>query len=343
MDSMSLTSGVTLRLYAVGIPTHSINPFTGLILRWVTCSGEEWTVKRLKSLKQLLIHKRSGIQDAYPLARNRRGEYKGVVGYLLRWALKSDDNFSKVINAFMAYTHWTSVKLTKDQRNKFQTATNAAPPVIPEPLKDLIQRSVKQVTRIRTVRQKPIPLLLWRGSRDKRAPTLLGSRNQDSFLLSELLLTRQADTYLHIKSLWEPIYQWVFKGINIQQLWEELEDGAWVGGDMAAGEVHFLQEPGYKLRSIASPYRLFQVASEPLKNDLKYLISQLEWDCTHDQGRAFSPIQEAIRQGKKVHSVDLSSATDYFPLDLQLIVLQTIYGTDSPYVKLFRDVSRGIF
>jgi hypothetical protein len=38
--------------------------------------------------------------------------------------------------------------------------------------------------------------------------------------------------------------------------------------------------------------------------------------------------------------VDLSSATDYFPLELQEIVLETIYGKESPYIQLFRDVSR---
>jgi len=112
---------------------------------------------------------------------------------------------------------------------------------------------------------------------------------------------------------------------------------------MVAGEVHFLQEPGYKLRSIASPFRLFQVASEPLKNDLKRIVASVPWDCTHDQGRAFGPIQEAIRSKKVIHSVDLSNATDYFPLELQEMVLSTIYGHTSPYLKLFRDVSRSNF
>jgi len=109
---------------------------------------------------------------------------------------------------------------------------------------------------------------------------------------------------------------------------------------MVGGEVHFLQEPGYKLRSIASPYRLFQVASQPLKNDLGKLVRSLDWDCTHDQGKAMPIIQEALRAKRVVYSVDLSSATDYFPFELQQVVLETIYGKDSPYVQLFRDVSR---
>jgi len=109
---------------------------------------------------------------------------------------------------------------------------------------------------------------------------------------------------------------------------------------MVGGEVHFLQEPGYKLRSIASPYRLFQVASQPLKDDLGRLVRSLDWDCTHDQGKAMPYIKEALQRGEQVYSVDLSSATDYFPYELQQIVLETIYGKDNSYIKLFRDVSR---
>jgi len=109
---------------------------------------------------------------------------------------------------------------------------------------------------------------------------------------------------------------------------------------MVGGEVHFLQEPGYKLRSIASPYRLFQVASQPLKRDLSLLVRTLDWDCTHDQGKAMPFIRNQLKAGDFVYSVDLSSATDYFPYELQEIVLTTIYGKDSPYIKLFRDVSR---
>lgn len=336
---MSLLSGLTLRLSVVGVPKHTINPFAGLMVRWVTCSGEEWTVKRLKTVKQLAIHMRSGIPYDCSLAKNRHGDYKGVIGYLLRWALKSDDNFSKVINALMAYTHWTSSHTTKAQRKKFLQAVNATNRPVPRSLKDLIRRSTKRVIHSRTVETVPSPLLTWRGSSSKRAPTLFGSKVQSDHLLYELMLVRNEETWEHILKLWEPIYKWVFKGVDIHNLVDTLHEDCLTSHPMVAGEVHFLQEPGYKLRSIASPYRLFQVASEPLQKDLKRIVHSCPWDCTHDQGRAFKPVQEAIKGNRTVHSVDLSSATDFFPLELQEVVLQTIYGVGSPWLQLFRDVS----
>nr|URG16549.1 MAG: RNA dependent RNA polymerase [Mitoviridae sp.] len=336
----SLTSGLSLRLLVIGIPRHAINPFVGLLVRWVTCSGEEWTVDRLKNLKQSLIHLRSGLAITLPLARNRNGGLKGVVGYLMRWALKSDDNFVKVINAFMAYTNWVSSHLTTSQRNKFLKAVNAPPVEIPQYLKSLIRRATRKVTQLRTVKRCPSPLLTWRGSPSKKAPTLHGSKRQCDHLLHECELVRNIATWEHIHKLWDHVYSHVFKGIDIHSLVDGYHEDCLTYFPMCAGEVHFLQEPGYKLRSIASPYRLFQVASKPLQEDLKDLISGIEWDCTHRQGRAQPFIQDRLREGKVVYSVDLSSATDFFPYELQEIVLQTIYGKDSHWVTLFREVSR---
>jgi hypothetical protein len=166
-----------------------------------------------------------------------------------------------------------------------------------------------------------------------------GSVQQSSHLLYELLLLDNDVTLEHIKRH-STIYDSVFTGIDWKSFADSTHQDDIDHGPMFAGEVHFLQEPGYKLRSIASPYRLFQVASEPLKNSLKSCIQSLPWDCTHEQSRAFPVIQEVLGKHQVVYSVDLSNATDYFPLELQEIVLQTIFGKECPYVSLFREVSR---
>jgi hypothetical protein len=255
--------------------------------------------------------------------------------------MKSDKNFSKVLNAFMAYSHWRSVNLTKSQKDKFLTAVNAEPVEIPASFVRSFRRTVKATIRGRTIHGKPQSLVFWRGSPNKRAPTVSnGSVTQSSKLLYEMKLIDNEKTWCHVRSLWHDIYCHVFEGIDIHRFCDSVHQDDISYGPMVAGEVHFLQEPGYKLRSIASPYRLFQVASQPLKNDLGQLVRGLGWDCTHDQGKATPYVQEALKKHKTVYSVDLSSATDYFPFALQQIVLETIYGKDNSYVQLFRDISR---
>jgi hypothetical protein len=338
-NERSMLSGLTLRLSVCGIPTHSINPLAGLLVRWSENSGREWTVKRCKLLKQLLITTHAGNPIPHSLAKNRNGMVKGVVGYLIRLGCSSDKNFFRVLSAFMAYTNWTSVDLTKVQRKKFLEAVNAPVVAIPRDLEDSLVRVTRSTVGCRTIHEKPQPLLTWEGSPNKRAPTLRGSVPQSSNILYELALVDNELTLEHIKRF-SIIYDDVFTGIDWKSFADSTHQDDIDYGPMFAGEVHFLQEPGYKLRSIASPYRLFQVASEPLKNSLKACIQDLPWDCTHEQSRAFPVIQEALSNGKLVYSVDLSNATDYFPLELQEIVLQTIFGKECPYVSLFREISR---
>jgi len=339
----SALSGLTLRLLVCGIPTYAVNPFAGLLVRWMTCSGEEWTVRRCKALKLTLIQLRAKSRTSEPLARNRRGEIAGVVGSLMRWGLKSDKNFSKVLAAFMAYSHWTSSKVTSIQRKKFLDAVRADPCIITDSLKRSLARTTREVIGRVTIHGRPQPLLTWKGSPNKRAPTLDGSVAQSEKLLLELKLLQCSKTRAHVSSLWDEIYSHCFEGIAASELFgKEYQMNRVTFYDtqpMVAGEVHFLQEPGYKLRSIASPYRLFQVASEPLKDTLGLLVRSLPWDCTHGQDRAFPIIQEALKQGREIYSVDLSNATDYFPFELQKIVLETIFGEENPYVYLFSDIA----
>jgi hypothetical protein len=111
--------------------------------------------------------------------------------------------------------------------------------------------------------------------------------------------------------------------------------------DVACGEIHFLQEPGFKCRSIASPYRLHQLAMKPLGDVLYKILGELPWDCTFHQDKAITYVQKHLLSGKVVHSIDLSSFTDLFPLQLQICVLETIFGKDNPYIGAFEALSRG--
>jgi len=107
------------------------------------------------------------------------------------------------------------------------------------------------------------------------------------------------------------------------------------------GQIHFLQEPGGKLRSVASPFRIHQEALRPLGLEVYRIVSQLPWDCTFDQTKAIPTIQSHLKAGEECFSIDLSSATDVFPLSLQLDALCAIFGSDNPFVNLFSEISRG--
>jgi hypothetical protein len=94
------------------------------------------------------------------------------------------------------------------------------------------------------------------------------------------------------------------------------------------GRIGLIQEPGLKLRAVANPARIIQAALRPLGDYLYNQLKTLAWDCTFDQPKAFPFIQERLQAGLTVHSVDLTDASNYFPLDLQMAVLDTLCPSD---------------
>jgi len=113
---------------------------------------------------------------------------------------------------------------------------------------------------------------------------------------------------------------------------------------VAAGSlVPLTKDGGWKVRWIASPYRLHQAALNPLGSKLFEVLRDLPWDCTFEQDKAHLVVQQHLRKGRKAFAVDLTSATDFFPLDLQCSVLRAILPRDTHQIELFSELSRSLW
>lgn len=337
--------GLTRRLLVIGIPRYALKPFVQLLVRWETCSGIEWTIKRLKSLKVDLIRRQSGLPPLTWIRKNRKGDVSGVVGSLFRWSDQSDQNFSRAIQAFMAYSFYILPKLSESQKEKFLSGIN---PSEFEELDDNFFRSFHQTLK-RHVKRRSVtschrPLVVYQGSPDKKAPTHWGRRsvhqNEEIWRDLEIFNT---DGGLYLYSKYKRLYAPLLTGLGERKRYlDSLReyDGTF-SAPVWGGEIHFIQEPGGKLRSVASPFRVHQEALRPLGDLLYDVVRQLPWDCTHDQHAAIPHIQSHLWQGGKVHSVDLSSATDHFPLSLQVSALRALICKDDwDHVDLFEEISR---
>jgi hypothetical protein len=327
------------RLSVIGIPRHLIPQFVDLFVNWVTHNGPEWAVKRFKSLKVDLIRQHSGLPLLTTYVRkNTRGSYHGVIGALFRWAERSEKKFSQTIQAFCIYTSEISHTETKSQLDKFIGAVSCSEPtgVTEDFLTRLSWTSIVECGR-QSIDKVDNRLITYRGSPEKIAPLPhnQGYVPQDCKILLETSWMRNMKNLSFARKHWG-LYGPVLSGIGELTQHHHIEQ---VDRTSYAGEVHFIQEPGYKLRAVASPYRLHQLALQPLGSSIGRIVQSLPWDCTFDQSKAFPIIQEKLRSGCTIHSVDLSNATDYFPLDLQVMVLRTVFG-DIPDIHLFQDLSR---
>lgn len=332
------------RLVAIGIPHIYITPFIQEVVKWETCSGVEWTIKRLKSLKVDIIRHRAHLPLLTWVRKNRKGQWSGVIGSLLRFSEKSEKSFSKVIQVFMAYTFYIHGSLTDGQKEKFLKGINpeSIPVVDPQLLKKLGQTTRKYIRCCKSLLKEPRPLVTYRGSHSRKSPRMFGQSSvpQSDRILDDLQILNTAGGAVALtryKRILKPLLRGVFDFSSVP---DHLHPDTMCPG-IYGGEIHFIQEPGGKLRSVASPLRIWQEATRPLGELLYQTIRSLPWDCTHDQEQAAQPIISSLAQGRVVHSVDLSSATDLFPLELQIEVLQNLLVEDDrDYIDLFREISR---
>lgn len=108
----------------------------------------------------------------------------------------------------------------------------------------------------------------------------------------------------------------------------------------SVGEIHASQEGGGKLRMFASPYTVLQLLLTPIHNFMDFYRKQLPTDCTYDQGSGALAAQQALKEGRLVYSVDLSTATCRFPWILQE-TLASVLGLPKDNLDALRFVAKG--
>jgi len=332
------------RLSVLGIPKCYMNPYLDLIFAWRNHNGEEWTISRLKSLKVDLFRRKAGLPPLTWIRKNRSADVSGPIGGLFRWADKSEKNFKIVIQILMIYTVMCFQQVTKKQLEKFISAVSAQPTLISELL---IRSLTKEAKRFASIKNLPVPdpIIGYEGSSEKKSPRLFGQKStfQNLNVMDELHYFNTEDG-MFLYGKYRRIFDAILKGLSGRKAWLSSLNSSQFSVVPHVGKVAFLQEPGGKLRSVASPFRLFQEALKPFGNELYRVARRLPWDCTHDQSAAFEPIRIALEKGNKVYSVDLSSATDYFPLEIQVACIRPLFSDqDQDYINLWVDLCQGLW
>jgi len=338
------------RFLVIGIPKVWWTPLIREMTKWEIHSGVEWTIKRLKGLKVDLIRMRNNDQPLTWIRRNSRGEIAGPFGSLIRWSLQNDHNFRRGVQALMAYTFYILPGLSEGQERKFLSAIKADPADGLDPaFRGSFRRFVRRVVGVHGITTIGQPLVTYAGSPGKKAPRLFEKPSvvQGQRILDDLEIfntTGGMNLYCKYSDLYRPLLRGIGDRLTyLDAMAKRMATGHRlpIHEPVLGGEIHFIQEPGGKLRSVASPYRIHQEALRPLGKLLYDLVKDSPWDCTFDHSKALSHIQSHLSLGGRVHSVDLSSATDLFPLTIQMDVLRTVIPKrQSMHVDLFEEISR---
>ena len=338
-----------VRLRSLGIPKPVADEMISVIQRWHRCSGPEWTVRRLKNLKVEFLNRMSGGSYRAPdFRRNREGLPKGIWTWLFRKGLSGKAWMA--IQCLMAYSVTVLEHPSKAQKWKFLGSMMSSDqkgmthcPL----LSHTLRRSVDSIPR-------PRPLFAVLGSPTKRCPDSDGKSIPQSesvahsvavlhhinWLLDHVEQNHGWEASESVGNLLETVFPWqeLIGVVNLEEPKHHF-----------VGKISLIQEPGCKLRAVANPHFVYQVALEPLKNILLDYLRELPTDCTHDQDSGKQVIQQWLKAGRTCHSVDLSDATNLFPRNFQLKVLKDLRGRDdvllwenesySSYVYLFETLS----
>ena len=342
--TQNLQGGIAKRLAVIGAPGHLIQPFAELVTKWVSCSGREWTIERLKSLKVDLIREHAGVpaQSSW-IRKNQHGRYYGTIGSIFRWASGSERAFQKAVQVLMVYSMFTLEKVSKKQAEKFVSAVcNSEESTLTRAFLRNFGRSVRTCFPLLSIdRRNDNSLLLFRGSPSKRLPGFSWSsstpQNVGAIAQANYFYLQE---HKALGRRFSGLYQPVLAGLkhHLDMIFDH--DSDVVTPDRCyGGNIAFIQEPGAKLRSVASPYLVHQMALKPLGDSIYRFVSTLPWDCTHNQSKPFDVVRDHLTKGSEITSIDLSNATDHFPLSVQLCALKSIFSKQ-PDIDLFEVLSR---
>lgn len=321
------------------IPLEISRPFMKQVEVWNKNNGTEWTVDRLKSMKLDFIRLKAGLQPCSVwISKRSNNRFKGPLGGLQRWCMQSYKRWSKAIQFLQMYTWFYSPDVTPKQERKFLegvTASNV--PILPVYHK-AVEKSVFKLGLRKYITRNPGALVMRPASAERREPHANGFTYPEGSATLECALSFTRSTRLgwDLRSKYKALFDCVEQDLEL----EDYRDCDVCDYDSTVGRIGLIQEAGYKLRAVANPARVYQQALRPLKDSLLDILKGLPWDCTHNQSIPFDYIQKHLSEGNVTYSVDLSGATDYFPLDLQMTVLKTLFPRNPDYVGLFYDLSR---
>jgi len=328
-------------LELLGFNNQEIQQMISQTEKWVESSGEEWTVGRFKTYKTILIQLLSGNENPdHDWIAVRQMIPKGVFKKVFERALSTTDHrkINKALSALMVYTGYVSKNVTDKQYNKSIGSIESEDLLSPKQndyLRNLGERiAEKHVGTVKLRWQfypaslnsgKPETLPPWLSTRvdiqGEDPKTWAKEKYIDSFLNG--LSVPYVSQYLERKAEMP-------SALGLPPVWDDRFAAS-------PGDIHVIQERGYKARVIAMPKASIQVALYPLHQLLNQILINLETDCTHNQEDGAKFAQKALASGKTVYSVDLSGATDNFPRAVQIGVLKGLGLSDE--ANLFENLS----
>lgn len=352
------------RLRSLGLSQEETHALMDEFQKWVSCSGATWTVNRLKAYKQLYINRLAGkgyqpIPGQWIDWDKFRGKPSGSFGVVFSRFPDNQMGHMRALSILNVYTSLVSEDITLGQWNKFHgsvTKPDLDDGSVRPQVRSLLPSSWRfnklhpEMSAFVDLKRMSSSKSTWDGQRSVSEDnmvvwskwqvlnTLVRDRMDDHDLVppnSKLGNTIRL-AYSSHRLVQEPYDKVSLRGGGFHMVPDSM-----IPRVPFVGTIGFIQEPGYKLRAVANPNRFVQAMLEPLKRELHTKLARYEQDCTTDQTKAIPVIQQWLEEGNEVSSVDLSDATNNFPLRYTMELLREVVTPGNlARLTLFEEASR---
>lgn len=326
-------STLCYRLSSLGLRQGEVHSLLNQFQKWKRNNGAQYAVERIKFAKLACMKMLAG--EAVPDSPKSWFDLdKGPFGRVIRLVNDSSLTFkrrARLFNALMVYT--TEVKTGEpslDQWEKFQKSVEEPreedPAYVSELLETEFAKDIKFHIAYKGYGEAP---RLWEfpWSPTRRAPAAGKSVSESDVSLWEPAFFESSYNRKTFSYTCDDVFSPIYGGKPGMPVYPRSLMKALRGSNSSegfVGHIGFIQEPGYKLRAVANPNRLTQLALEPMRVLLASILKQLPGDCTYNQQQGIDTVADWISNGHQVWCIDLSDATNNFPYSLQRGLLEDV-------------------
>nr|QIS87961.1 MAG: RNA-dependent RNA polymerase [Halley virus] len=333
-----------IELRALLTPTQ-IGYLVSEIRLWHKSSGPEWTCERLKAVHTAALQVRAGdLQLAMTTLRENSIKYyfngshisiKGLIGVVFRRFCKAQNHaiLRKWHALLRIYTGFTLRKLSRKQYRKAFNAITG-PSTANDAFLIECSEKLRRFTSEWSKSSKFPKYKLGNPDFSKLNPFTGSSYPVDVRPIDPGLAYEK-----HVLSLLSRV--WIPPSLEGQNPCEPLRQTLIESGadNETVGHIAFLQEKGCKARVVAVPNVWCQWLFQPLHKYLGRLADSKSSSCLRKQSSGADFMRFHLSNQRELSSVDLSSATDRFPLCIQRAVLEGL-GLET-WSQAIAEVSKG--
>lgn len=342
------------RMRGIGLGKQLTYQLVDTFFKWESNNGAEWTADRLKTIKTDYIRFLAGkppVGQWY--AKRRDGRPKGPFGAL--WSVKP----ARALAALELSSTLLLQRVSPNQARKFLSSVEREPTKV-HPLRRqgfraygsalgslTLRNALLHGEKEEAVYDSTVPKLAeYPTSPQRRMPcgVPLGEPNRTTpeTNIEEALEILQWNSFMSF--MWEhectrDVAQDCLEMMSPSARARAMGMLYDLPDECPVGKISFIQEPSCKLRAVANPHRVLQLAMTPLWRHADWLLQEFfPADCTHDQESGIRWVQDELSHGKEIWSVDLSDATNNFPLLVQEDILLS-YGQTIKSNRFIDDVN----